>query len=341
MSTSPHADAPNPQQVLAMLGATQQSAALIAAIKLDLFTALTDAPLTAAELGAKVGAAERGARTLADYLTLAGLLRKQESRYSLSPTANVFLNRRSPAAIADAAGWWEFISGQVSAEAVLAAVRAGGNAQGAAPPEAWVLFARSMGVIARMPARIIAEKLAAPLLADGGAVLDVAGGHGEYGIAVARLCPKAEVTILDGAPVLEVARANADKAGVGPRYHTVAGSIIPASEGEVALKPVYNLILVTGFLHMFGPAVIEALMAKVKRALAPGGAVIVEDFVPDPDRIAPPAAAAFSLTMLIATAEGDSYTETEFRQMFARAGFSRFERHALGELPMSAMLLRP
>ncbi|MGH9415745.1 MAG: methyltransferase [Terriglobales bacterium] len=340
MTPSP-TDAPNPQTILAMLGASQQSAALIAAIQLDLFTALAEAPLSAAELGAKVGAAERGVRSLADYLVIPGLLRKQDGRYHLSPSASVFLNRRSPAAIADAAGWWDFISQQLSAERLLAAVRAGGNPDGIAPPEAWVIFARSMGVIARMPAAIIAEKIAGPLLAKGGKVLDVAGGHGEYGIAVARQSPQAEVTILDGAPVLEVARANAEKAGVGRRYKTMAGSIIPGSEGEVALEGGYDLGLVTGFLHMFGPKTIEALMAKVKRALAPGGAVIVEDFVPNPDRVSPPMAAAFSLTMLFGTAEGDAYTEAEFRQMFAAAGFSHFERHKLGELPMSAMLLRP
>jgi ubiquinone/menaquinone biosynthesis C-methylase UbiE len=335
------ADTPNPQQVFAMFGASQQSAALLAAIHLDLFTALADGPLTAAELGKKINASERGTRTLADYLCIPGLLRKQDGRYSLSPTAQVFLNRRSPAAIADAANWWDFISQQLSAERMVAVVRQGGNVEGIAPPEAWVIFARSMGVIARLPAKAIAEKIAAPLLAQGGKVLDVAGGHGEYGIAVARHAPKAEVTILDGAPVLAVARENADKAGLGARYHTLAGSIIPGSEGEVELKPEYNLILVTGFLHMFSPKTNEAIMAKVKRALAPGGAVIVEDFIPNPDRISPPMAAGFSLTMLFGTAEGDSYTEAEFRQMFAAAGFSHFERHQLGELPMSAMLLRP
>lgn len=334
-------DAPNPQPVLAMMAAAQQTAALIAAIRLDLFTTLADGPLTAAELGRKIGAAERGTRSLADYLCIPGLLRKQEDRYSLSPTAQVFLNRRSPVAIADAAGWWDFIAQQTSAERMVEVVRAGGNRQGIAPPEAWVIFARSMGVIARLPAKVIAEKIAAPLLAQGGKVLDVAGGHGQYGIAVARACPKAEVTILDGAQVLEVARENASQAEVGARYHTLAGSIIPGSEGEVNLKPEYNLILVTGFLHMFSPGTNQALMAKVKGALAPGGAVIVEDFVPNPDRVSPPMPAAFSLTMLYGTAEGDAYTEAELRQMFAAAGFSHFERHVLGELPMSAMLLRP
>ena len=340
MNPSP-SSAPNPQPVMAMLSACQQTAALVAAIQLDLFTALADGPLTAAALGKKIGAAERGTRSLADYLCIPGLLHKQADGYSLSPTAQVFLNRRSPVAIADAAGWWDFIAQQTSAERMLAVVRAGGNVQGVAPPEAWVIFARSMGVIARLPAKVIAEKIAAPLLAQGGKVLDVAGGHGEYGIAVARQSPQADVTILDGAPVLAVARENADKAGLGARYHTLAGSIIPGSEGEVELKPEYNLILVTGFLHMFSAQTNQVIMAKVKRALAPGGAVIVEDFIPNPDRISPPMAAAFSLTMLFGTAEGDSYTEAEFRQMFTAAGFSRFERHQLNELPMSAMLLRP
>ncbi|MGH9467013.1 MAG: class I SAM-dependent methyltransferase [Terriglobales bacterium] len=338
----PTESAPNPGLVLGMFTAFQQSAALLTAIRLDLFTAMADGATTAAELAQKTGAATRGVEILCDFLCVGGLLQKQGSRYALSPTADVFLNTHSSASLAPAAAWHERMAADYSVERLSEAVCRGGASPGFGSPETWVCFARSMGVTALKPAAVMAETVAAPLLAGVAAprVLDIAGGHGFYGIAVARQCTKAEVTILDAAPVLDVARANAQQAGVAARYHTLAGNVLPGGEGEVALPTGIHLVLVTGFCHMFGPAMVESLFRKIRAALAQEGAVLVVEFLPNEDRVSPAIPAAFSLTMLAATAEGRAYTEGDFRSMFAAAGFSRLERHNLGEMPLSALVAR-
>ena len=79
------------------ISAFERTEALRTAIELDLFTRIAAGHHTAAELAAACAAAPRGVRILADYLTILGFLRKHDDRYELTPDANTFLNRTSPA----------------------------------------------------------------------------------------------------------------------------------------------------------------------------------------------------------------------------------------------------
>jgi hypothetical protein len=88
-------------------------------------------------------------------------------------------------------------------------------------------------------------------------------------------------------------------------------------------------VLLTNFLHHFDPPTCEKLLRKVHAALKPGGKAVTLEFVPNEDRVSPPAAAAFSLMMLGSTAAGDAYTFSEFDTMFRNAGFSGSQIHAL------------
>jgi ubiquinone/menaquinone biosynthesis C-methylase UbiE len=155
-------------------------------------------------------------------------------------------------------------------------------------------------------------------------VLDVAAGHGLYGIAFARQNPRTEVVALDWPGVLEVAKENARAAGVAERYQTIEGSAFEAAFGDG-----YDLVLLTNFLHHFDPPTCEGLLRKAHAALAEGGRAVTLEFVPNEDRVTPPIPASFSLTMLASTPAGDAYTFAELERMFANAGFTHSELHHL------------
>jgi ubiquinone/menaquinone biosynthesis C-methylase UbiE len=155
-------------------------------------------------------------------------------------------------------------------------------------------------------------------------VLDIAAGHGLYGIEFAKNNPQAEVVALDWAPVLEVAKDNAKQAGVADRYSTLPGSAFDVDYGTG-----YDVVLLTNFLHHFDIPNNEKLLRKIYASLNEGGRVATVEFVPNDDRITPPDAAAFSIMMLGSTAAGDAYTFAEFEKMFANAGFTRSESQAL------------
>ena len=186
-----------------------------------------------------------------------------------------------------------------------------------------VTCASSATGISLVPAQMMA-RLVDPQAAGKLKILDIAAGHGLFGIAFATNNPEAEVTALDWKAVLEVAKENAQKAGVADRYHTIEGSAFDVDFGSG-----YDLVLLTNFLHHFDPPANETLLRKVHAALADGGRVATLEFVPNEDRVTPPDAAGFSLIMLIGTPSGDAYTFAELEKMFANAGFSRSTLHPL------------
>jgi len=328
MATPVETKPPSPELIFEALNAYQITAALKAAVELDIFTAIGEGENTAKALARRCSAAERGIRILCDYLVIHGFLTKEGYRYGLTSDSAFFLDRRSPACIATTT---QFLASPFMVDAykdLAAAVRKGGTilpGNGSVEPEnpIWVTFARSMAPLMVMPS----EQIAKLLHADAGEtwkVLDIAAGHGLFGITLARHNPKAEIFAVDWPSVLAVARENSEMAGVTSRHHTIAGSAFDVEFGSG-----YDIVLLTNFLHHFDPPTNEKLLRKVHAALAPGGRAVTLELVPNEDRVSPPTAAAFSMIMLGSTPSGDAYTFAEFESMFRNAGFRSSELHPL------------
>ncbi len=316
------------QTIVDLFAAYQRTAAVKTGVELDLFTAIGEGVDTSEGLAVRCQAAERGVRILCDYLTVIGVLEKRRDRYSLGADAAAFLDRRSPACVGSVV---TSVAGETNLQAfarLTAAVRRGGTALpegGTLAPEhpVWVEFARAM-----VPGGAFLGPLLASLLeVQAGRrmrVLDVAAGHGLYGIAVATANPAAEIVALDWPSVLAVAEENAEKAGVADRYRKLPGSAL-----AVDLGADYDLVLLVHFLQDLDPQACESLLAKVHAALAPGGRAVALGLVPNDDRVSPPAHAAFALAMLATTPRGDAYTVSELDRMFRSAGFARTDLREL------------
>ena len=319
---------PSPILFFATINAFHSSEVLKAAIELAVFTAIDEGAATAQEIARQCETSERGMRTLCDFLVTIGFLIKTEGRYSLTRDSTVFLSKRSTAYIG---GAMTFLFNPMMIEAfrnVAAAVRKGGTAldgTGSIEPEnpVWVEFAHAMAPLMTMPAELIAKLLNADAAPEW-KVLDIAAGHGMFGITIARHNPNAQIVALDWPNVLSVARENAERAGVADRI-----SPLPGSAFEVDFGSDYDLVLLTNFLHHFDSQTCEKLLRKVHSALKPGGRAVTFDFVPNEDRVSPPQAATFSMIMLVTTPTGDAYPFSEFERMFRNAGFVSSELHPL------------
>jgi len=327
MSTSV-APQPSPQLFFQNINAHQRTEALKAAIELDVFTAIGEGNTTAEAIAKRCNASERGTRILCDYLTIMEMLTKEEGKYGLTLDSSVFLDKRSPAYVGGAT---EFLLSPTLVEGfrnLTEAVRKGGTSiaeEGTVSPEnpVWVKFARGMAGLMAMPAQLLA-KLADPQADKKLKILDIAAGHGLFGIGFATNNKQAEVTALDWKAVLEVAKENAKSAGIDDRYKTIEGSAFDVDFGTG-----YDIVLLTNFLHHFDPPTCEQLLKKVHNSLADGGRAVTLEFVPNEDRISPPDSAGFSLIMLSGTPSGDAYTFTELEKMFANSGFSASTLHPL------------
>ena len=320
-TTAPYQQ-PTPEHFFNAINAYEQTEAMKAAVELEIFTAIDEGNTTAATIAKRCEAAERGVRTLCDFLTIHGFLTKEGAQYALAPDSALFLNRHSPAYIGTAI---EFLLTPRLREGharLTEAVRRGGSAlgEGTLEPENpdWVKFAQAMMPLMHMPAEIMAAELRKG--GEAHKVLDIAAGHGIFGISAAKQNPAAHIYASDWKNVLEVASKNAQAMGVADRYH-----LLPGSAFETDFGSGYDLVLITNFLHHFDSPICTTFMRKVHAALNPGGRAAIAELVPNPDRVSPPTAAAFSMMMLATTPSGDVYTFAELESISKSAGFARVE----------------
>ena len=313
---------PNPQLIWDTINAYQRTAALRAAIDLDLFTLIGEGERNALDLAEKSNAAPRGIRILCDYLTVIGFLAKVRDTYRLTLTSAVFLNRKSPACMATMVQFLnspKLMSGFTNFTETIRRGETQLGSGGVNEPEfcEWVTFAESMTPLMSTACQAIAEHCSE---ANSRCirVLDVAAGHGLFGIAVASRTSKAQITAQDWPNVLEVAHCNATLAGVADRYHLLPGSVLDVDLGEG-----YDVVLVTNLLHHFDEDACTKILRKIHHCLSDKGQLITLEFVPNDDRVSPPIPATFSLMMLGLTSAGDAYTARQHEQMLFNAGFNK------------------
>lgn len=330
---------PSPERFFTTINAFHQTAAMRAAIDLELFTAVAEGNTTIPQLAGRCQASERGIRILCDYLTILGFLTKNDGKYGLAPDAALFLDKRSPAYMGGMTGFLHSHELTTAFTDLTKTVRDGRTIledQGTVSDEnpVWVEFARAMVPMIMMPAQMIAKIVEVPHDRPV-RVLDIAAGHGMFGITLAQKNPNVEVTAVDWAPVLKVAEENAAKFGVSDRHH-----ILPGSAFEVDFGSGYDLVLLTNFLHHFDVPTCESLLRKVHAALDDGGRALTLEFVPNEDRVTPAGSASFAMIMLATTAAGDAYTFAEYDRMFRNCGFAGSEIHPLPPTPQSLIVSR-
>jgi SAM-dependent methyltransferase len=323
-----------PGAIFEITNAFQRSSALLAAIELDIFGAVGQGCHDVASIASHAKASERGIRILCDFLVICGVLEKRDSEYHHTPSSEAFLDPNSPHCFASVVRFMSSPQIRHPYDHLADIVRNGRTVlpgEGTVEPEnpVWVEFAEKMGPMMGPMAgplgRVVLNGRTGPMR-----VLDIAAGHGLFGIEIAKQNPEAQVTGLDWAPVLRVALENARLAGVEDRYSMLAGSAF-----EVEFGGPYDVILLTNFLHHFDRKTCVELLRKVHGSLRPGGCAATLEFVPNEDRVSPPTPAAFALIMLATTASGDAYTFQQLAGMHREAGYSGIECHPIPSSPHS------
>jgi ubiquinone/menaquinone biosynthesis C-methylase UbiE len=318
--------------------AYQRTAAMKAAIELDLFTAIGETMGTIPEVVQRTNAPERGVRALCDFLVVMGFLGKYvdepEARYSLTPDSAMFLDKRSPRYIGSATIFMGSVARIDTFRDLTEIIRAGGPLPGKSYVDddlpIWVDFARSMAPTMHS----VAAEAAKLIRVDPGVkILDIAAGHGLFGIATAKQNPGATIVALDFPSVLAVASENAERFGISDRYTLLAGNAL-----EVPFGTNFGAVLVPNLLHHWDRQTIHVLLKKVYAALAQGGRIVVVEFAPNDDRVSPPIPASFVMNMLVNTAGGNAYTVSENLETLRSAGFVSCEAHPLPPTPQTAIV---
>lgn len=318
-------DTPNPGLVIDTLNAFQKSAALKGAIDLELFSKIGTDVLTAAQIADRCQTDLRATRILCDFLVVNGFLTKEDLTYRLNATSSTFLDIRSPKYLGSIAKFIQSPDLQHAFSDVASLLRRGHTSlpdKGTVSNdyEGWVEFAQSM-VPMMMSAALFMGDWVAKNFHGEGELLDVAAGHGMFGIQASTRNSKLKVTALDWEQVLQVAKENVARAGLESQFTWLGGDAFEVQLPENR----YDLVMLTNFLHHFSFDRNVAFLKKIRRTLRLGGRVLTLEFVPDENRITPPAPATFALTMLATTPDGDAYTFSEYQRMGEQAGFTKFQ----------------
>lgn len=313
----------NPGRIHQALTSYQLAMALKGAIELELFTTIAAGARTADEIATRCGASGKGVRVLCDYLTVHGFLSKTGGHYAVLPDTAPLLDRNSPQYMGTVANFFTHPAMIAKYDDVAGLVRRGGAIDHTLEPNEpmWVEFARHMAPMFNLPASRVAALLKLP---NEPKILDIAAGHGVFGIHLALNNPSAFLTFQDWDNVLDVARENAGRNGLVGRFRTIPGSAF-----EVDFDGPYDLALLPNFLHHFDVATNVGLLKKVQAALEPQGRVAIIEFVPNDDRVSPPDGALFAMRMLGTTPNGDAYTLAEIEGMLRDAGFGPGEAMSL------------
>ncbi|HET6203129.1 MAG TPA: methyltransferase [Planctomycetota bacterium] len=312
----------------------QPLGALAAAADLRLFDRLRRGPASLPSLARSSRASRRGVRLLADALVGLGFLERSGPRYRISRewgplfdfrdgafARSLFLSAgRTMAAFGDLAG----------------RVRRGGARGDLDDPAKAAAFFRDLVPMLhemnREPARRAAVALGLRRLRRPFRVLDLAAGSGIWGIAAAQASPFVRVDAFDLPGVLRRTRRFARAEGVARRFRFLPGDLRRADFGRGR----YDLVVLGHICHSEGAARTRRLLRAARRALAPGGRILIAEFLADEDRRGPAASLLFGLVMLARTEEGDVFSFGEMRRWLRESGFEPPRRIAA---PPNATLL--
>lgn len=178
-------------------------------------------------------------------------------------------------------------------------------------PEALADWLRALGTRARGNAPRVIDRC---LQAFPGATsaLDVAGGHGEYGIETARR--GLEVTLVDLPAVIDVVND-------WPRPKEAGIELWPGDVFEKLPDRTFDLVLCFGFSHTMPPERARELFARLATATTPGGGIAVSTFV----RGRGPVTQLFAVQMLVAGNGGDTHLLEDYERWLAEAGYGSLE----------------
>ena len=313
---------PTPDNVMQLITGGWATSILGAAARHGLFTALEEHPGTAQDVAKTAGISLRGAQALLDGLTGLGLLTFAAGRYQNTPEASVFLVKGKPSYLGAMAEVFldDFGTWQKLPEAARTGLPTAPQTADVADNPFWHVLVTAIAPLSFPVAQMAAERLA---LANAGPIswLDVGGGSGVWSAAWLGVNRQATGYQLDWPQVNAIGRDFVAKFGVGERFKTIDGDFHTTDFGAGK----YDCAIYSHIAHQLPPAENLRIFRKFRKALKPGGTLVVGDFILDDDRTGHPFAMMFASQMLLVTKDGGTYRQADYRAWLAEAGFTSID----------------
>lgn len=310
------------QEIVEKIDCLEESHILLTALELRVFTVLGKKRLTGEQVARNSESSREGMTALLDALVAMDVLRKSAGKYSNSGETYKHMCETSK----------DYKKGiimlrkenRMEWDRLLGTLRNGRDLsqyQGGDDPEFRRLFTHAM----HERSELFSEQVAKAVVRKSvGTLLDVGGGPGSYSAAILRRDKNARAVLLDRPATLAVAREVVRK--LAHRFQFVEGDMF-----EVPFGNNFDTVLFSNILHIYNERQNKMLFRKIHRALARGGRFILVDYFLEDSRVKPYEAALFSLSMLLWTATGKTYTFTETESMLRQTGFGGVRRTVIGK----------
>jgi SAM-dependent methyltransferase len=308
------------RRILDMASGYEPALILEAAVRIGVFDVLDDRPLTLPDIVRRTGASARGLRALLNALVGLDLLARYGDDYALTEESAAYLVSTKPSY----QGYMcKHVSGHLLPRwmQLTEVVRTGEpsrvvneQADGGAYFREFVedIFPMSYEAAGVLATELDLARATGPVR-----VLDLAAGSGVWGVALAEASPRVAVTAVDWPAVLPVTRKVAERHRVLGQFQFIEGDVLEADYGRG-----YNVATLGHILHSEGEERSRRLLRKTFDAMAPGGTIVIAEFVADEDRTGPPDALIFAVTMLVNTEAGDTFTFGEMAAWLREVGFT-------------------
>lgn len=313
---------PSPDHLLRTGLSFWNAKALLAAVELGVFDALTESPADLETLRAKLDVHPRAARDFFDALVAMNLLERDDGRYSNTPETDFFLVRAKPSYVG---GLLEMANARLYeswghlTEALKTGRRQSENKEQDdmfaalyADSERLRGFLSAMSGVSAGAANAIADKFP---WKDYRTFVDVGAAQGMVPVTVARAHPHLSGGGFDLPQVGPIFEEFVAENGLADRLRFHAGDFFADP------LPQADVIVMGHILHDWDLAQKRSLLQKAYEALPSGGALIVYEALIDDERRRNAFGLLMSLNMLIETPGGFDYTGADCRGWMAEAGF--------------------
>lgn len=286
---------------------------LIAAIELNLFTAIGNDAWLIPDLAREMKVSERGLAILCRNLAMAGLLKKRGETYRNSRLAATALNVHHP----DYRGEYLRLITRHWADwgRLLESVKTGLPLDHDEPDYrrrfTWAMHHRTLETAPKIAAQID--------LRGARTLLDLGGGPGTYAMAFLAKNPALHATVCDRPAALDVAKEIASTHKAATRI-----SYLPLDVIAEDIPGTYDVIWYSNVLHIYSPQENQLVFQRAATALNPGGRFLIQDaFLHDQDGLFPEEASLFAVSMLLFTESGNTYKAADVKGWLKDAGFER------------------
>ena len=295
---------------------TRATAAMLAAMKLDLFTPLKDGPLSTLQLASKISGNPEKLGPLLYALVTAGLLIEKDGTFSNTPETGEFMVRGKDGYLGDAHKIWysNLLASLKTAETIRTGVPQAKYDWANMPKDELKALMEGMGGQDAAFAKWLSMQYD---FSQCRSLLDAGCGSGTLAITMTQIYPHLTATVVDLPQVTPITEQTVNNADASGRVKVVSADLT-----SDPIPGMYDAAIISSVIQTLSAEEARQVINNVGKVVNPGGWLyIFGSGMLENSRLSPKAAVNMNLVFINTYDNGQSYTEDEHRAWLREAGF--------------------